>query len=93
MADRDVVEAARALKTAHIRAQALGGEHQPAVADAFEKLMDAVGDVEEPEEVAAYRAEVVAMQRPEEAAPATNVEVTATQEQAATLQAEGQVQS
>lgn len=68
MADQDVVDAARALKTAHIRAQALGGEHQTAVAQAYAKLLDAVGDVDEPREVTTYRAEAEATQRPEEAA-------------------------
>lgn len=66
MADQDVVDAARALKAAHIRAQVLGGEHQAAVAEAFNRLLDAIGDVAEPDEVAAYRAEAEATQRPEE---------------------------
>lgn len=60
MADHDIVAAARALKIAHVRATVLGGEHQTAVSTAFSKLMDAVGDVEEPQEVIDYRAEVEA---------------------------------
>lgn len=62
MSDRDVVAAAHALKIAHLRAEVLGGEHQTAVAQAYTALLDAVGDVDEPEEVATYRAEVAATQ-------------------------------
>lgn len=90
MADEEIVAAARALKTAHIRADVLGGEHQATLARAYENLLAAVGDVEEPAEVTAYRAEVAAISAP--AATPANVEVTATQDQAATLQTEGQAQ-
>ena len=61
MADQDIVTAARALKVAHLRADALGGEHQVAEAQAYAALLAAVGDVEEPPEVTAYRGEVAAI--------------------------------
>jgi hypothetical protein len=43
MADQDIVEAAKALKAAHLRADALGGDHQADVAKAYQALLDAVG--------------------------------------------------
>lgn len=61
MSQADIVEAARALKAAHLRADALGGEHQADVARAYAVLLDAVGDIDEPEEVAAYRTEVASI--------------------------------
>jgi hypothetical protein len=82
MTDQDIVAAARALKVAHIRADVLGGEHGAALSRAYANLLAAVGDVDEPEDVKAYRAEVAAVS----AAPTgttTNVDVAATQEQAA----------
>jgi hypothetical protein len=66
MADQDIVAAARALKVAHVRADALGGEHQAAVAQAYAELMAAVGEVEEPAEVTAYRAEAEATRQTQE---------------------------
>jgi hypothetical protein len=66
MADADVLAAARALKVAHLRADALGGEHQVTEAEAYAALLAAVGDVEEPAEVAAYRAEAEATRQPQE---------------------------
>lgn len=66
--DQDIVAAARALKVAHIRADALGGEHTAALAKAYTNLLDAVGGVDEPEEVTAYRAEVEAINKPTETA-------------------------
>lgn len=61
MADQDIVAAARTLKVAHLRADALGGEHQVAVRRAYDDLLAAVGDVDEPAEVTAYRQEVEAL--------------------------------
>jgi hypothetical protein len=58
MSQEKIVEAARALKVAHVRAEVLGGEHQADVAQAYAVLLEAVGDVEEPAEVTAYREEV-----------------------------------
>jgi hypothetical protein len=83
MADQDIVAAARALKIAHVRATVLGGEHQTAVSTAFSKLMDAVGEVDEPDEVTAYRAEVQQNQPPTTTGTVHEVEVNASQEQSA----------
>lgn len=59
MADADIVAAARTLKAAHMRVDVLGGaEHGLALSKAYADLLDVVGDVDEPSEVAAYRAEV-----------------------------------
>jgi hypothetical protein len=66
MAEADIVAAARALKVAHVRADVLGGEHQATVAQAYADLLAAVGDVEEPPEVTAYRAEAEATRQPQE---------------------------
>jgi hypothetical protein len=82
MADQDIVNAARALKAAHLRADALGGEHQADVAAAYAALLDAVGDVDEPAEVTARRAEVEALSVPT-TGTTTNVEVNASQDQSA----------
>lgn len=62
MSQADIIEAARALKAAHMRADVLGGEHQADVAKAYAALLDAVGDVDEPKEIAAYRREVAKLQ-------------------------------
>lgn len=65
MTQADIVEAARTLKAAYLRADALGGEHQADVAHAYAALLEAVGDVDEPQEVTDYRAEVAATQSSE----------------------------
>lgn len=61
MADQDIITAARTLKIAHIRADALGGgERGAALSQAYAALLAAV-DVDEPEDVTAYRADVERM--------------------------------
>lgn len=82
MADQDIVEAAKALKAAHLRADVLGGDHQADVAKAYQALLDAVGDVDEPQEVAARRAEVEALSVPT-TGTTTNVDVNTSQDQSA----------
>jgi hypothetical protein len=57
MSQEQIVDAARTLKTAHLRADVLGGEHQAAVAQAYAALLDAVGEVDGPQEVTDYREE------------------------------------
>jgi hypothetical protein len=61
VSERAIAEAARALKVAHVRADVLGGEHQAAVAEAYATLLEAVGDVDEPDEITAYRKEVASL--------------------------------
>lgn len=68
MSQDQIVEAARALKQAHVRADVLGGEHQAEVASAYAALLDAVGDVDEPKEVQAHRKEVASIAKESEAA-------------------------
>jgi hypothetical protein len=93
MADQDVVAAARELKQAHMRADLLGGDHSADVARAYSRLLDAVGDVDEPEEVTARTAELAA-ERAAIAAAQTPQAITVSigQDQSASLETEGPAQ-
>lgn len=59
MSEKEIVEAARALKEAHLCADALGGEYQAAAAQAYRQLLAAVGDVDEPRAIAEWRENTV----------------------------------